>query len=578
MFAHLFSAAFFSMLLFPWYSMITGFIRTRPVRFVMVFGIALCCAFPLILHGQNDIVKHWVQFTDKNETPFSLLKPGEFVSPAAIERRWKTGSPFSTTDLPVDPAYLEQIKQLGATVLYTSRWFNSAVIMADQSIIKLVSELPFVADTEGVSFDKQPRIRFRQRTRQPDFSKNFVLTPGYHGYGYNQLAMHNGHIMHQWGFKGRGVRIGVFDGGFTNVDISPFFSHLRDSGRLIAGRDFVDLDDYPYLKSDHGSKVMSTMAAYVPYFMVGVAPMSTFFPFRTEDVDSETRIEEDNWVAALEMADSMGLDIVNSSLGYNTFDIRSQNYTYDDMNGMVSRSSIAAGMAAGRGFIVTVSAGNAGDGRWKYITAPADGFDILSVAAVDSDSSRARFSSLGPSADGRTKPNVAARGFMTTVAGIYGYNLEAAFGTSFAAPIVSGLAALLVEAFPDKSPLEIMDALKRSSHFNSTPDDELGYGIPNLLYAFKVLSNVSHFPADDTFAAARHHAHATVSWYWKTGGAAGEIRWYGKHGQMLYNYSYPSHDSTWLSLSTEAVPMDASMVTITDHHGESRNYYIRYHY
>jgi hypothetical protein len=360
------------------------------------------------MSGQS-LNKYWVQFTDKDDTPFSVLQPQEFLSPRAIDRRRKQGISIDFNDLPVTPKYVNTIKSLGGEVYLTSKWFNAVTVyIKDESMLQKIKTLPFVRKVEATGRYKKPRPMRKKKNRDRNY--NYPQINKYYGYGWNQISMLNGHLLHDIGYRGDGMLIAVLDGGFVNLDISPFFDSLRINHRLLKSRDFVDNDQWAYEASNHGFNVASTITSNLPGLLVGTSPDATMICLRTEEVGSELRIEEDNWVAAAEFADSIGADVINSSLGYTSFNKDYMNYSYQDMNGNKARISQGADIAASKGILVVNAAGNEGNGIWRYIGAPADADSVMTVGGVDRRGVKANFSSFGPTRDGRIKPNVSARG------------------------------------------------------------------------------------------------------------------------------------------------------------------------
>jgi subtilisin family serine protease len=283
--------------------------------------------------------------------------------------------------------------------------------------------------------------------------------------------------------------IAVLDGGFFQLDIIPFYDSLRNRNGFIATKDFVEGDSVATEASMHGTQVLSTMAAYMPGVLVGTAPGANYICVKTEDVRGENLIEVCNWVAGLEYADSLGADLVNSSLGYNTFDDKSSSYTYEQMDGISTLSSIAADIAFAKGMIVVTSVGNEGHHKWKYLDSPADAINIIAVGAVDSNNERTYFSSIGPTADGRIKPEISALGLGVQAASVRSLQTTRENGTSLSAPIITGLIACLWQAYPDKSNKEIIEAVLKSASQYDDPDNELGYGIPDFQKALELLKN-----------------------------------------------------------------------------------------
>lgn len=433
------------------------------------------------------LTKHWIQFTDKNDSPYSIDKPEAYLSERAIERRKRYNIKIDKNDLPVNPSYLNEVRKLGGVVYTTSKWFNAVTVFAPDDVLKKIIKLPFVKGAEAVGRYSKPRPK-RSRAKTRDNGVKYEQYNEHYGYGDNQIKMLNGDLLHNMGYDGDKMMVAVLDGGFSNVDIMPFFDTLRASNRLLDGWDMVDNDSYVYESSSHGTQVLSTMGANLPGLLVGTAPGATYICIKTEDVRSELRIEEDNWVAGAEYADSLGVDVINSSLGYTSFNIKSMSHSYEDMNGKTSRATIGADIAASKGMLIVVSAGNEGGGKWKYMGAPADGNDVFAIGGVDRNEKRASFSSQGPTFDGRIKPNVMARGQQSVVASLYSYEVDSANGTSFASPILAGMVTSLWQAFPEKTNIEIMRAIEKSSDNYNTPDGKMGYGLPDFYRAYRILS------------------------------------------------------------------------------------------
>ena len=413
-------------------------------------------------------------------------KPEAFLSARSAARREKWNIPITEQDFPPNPRYLDALQEQGATIHHRSRWLNAATILISEENVVEIASLPFVKKVEYVGFPYKESER-RKPNIKIDSLRSKQLDGQYYGYGTRQIQWLNGDTLHQLGYTGSGIWLAVLDGGFIGVEESPFFDSLQAEGRLLLSRDFVDGDQEVYESSTHGTRVLSTMGANVPGVMVGTAPGATYACIKTEDTRGEYRIEECHWVAGLEYADSLGADVVNSSLGYTTFNDREMNYNFDNLDGKSSVASLAADIAFKKGMIVVTSAGNEGTSTWKHIGIPADARLALSVGAIDFSGERASFSSLGPTADGRIKPDVAAPGAWVTVADPFAFQASIASGTSFASPILAGLVACLWEAFPGKTNEEIVEAIKRSASQAGLPDVELGYGIPNFGKAYRLL-------------------------------------------------------------------------------------------
>ena len=299
--------------------------------------------------------------------------------------------------------------------------------------------------------------------------------------------------LHKLGYTGKGMRIGILDSGFKDLDSTEAFGSLWDNGQILDYWNFHENDDSVFDKGSHGTWVLSTIAADLPGQMIGTAPDASFYLYRTEVGEFERLVEEEYWVLAAERADSLGVDVINTSLGYYTFDSADAafDHSYEQMDGNTTLITRAADVAASRGILVVVSAGNQGDNTWKYIGAPADGDSVLAIGAVDSETVRSNFSSFGPSFDGDVKPNVAAQGSATWLLSTSG-NTAQGYGTSFSSPLIAGAAACLWQAFPEKGNMEIFQAIQRSGHQSLLPDDRLGFGIPNFGAAYKLLAGPPH--------------------------------------------------------------------------------------
>ena len=432
-----------------------------------------------------------INFTDKKNTPYSLDNPQQFLTQRAIERRKKYNITYDETDLPVNPAYIDSLKKLGLKTGNVSKWFNAiSVYTTDSLLIDTLDKLSFV---KSVGVKKTKRSKIKEKLPDIDKIKSEISldfdTTGYKYYGtaFRQIEMLNAHYLHKEGFKGQGMLVAILDAGFYKVNELPVFDSIRNNHQIKGVYDFVDNDTMVYDASSHGMMVLSTIAANIPGEFVGTAPEADFLLLRTEQTASEYIIEEFNWVVAAEYADSLGADIINTSLGYNTFDDTLQNHKYADMDGNTAIISIAADLAAKKGILVVSSAGNEGFSQWKYITAPADGDSVLTVGAVSEDESIAFFSSRGPTSDGRIKPDVCAQGMPAVVSSTSG-EVSYSNGTSFSAPILTGALTCLWQAHSDLNNIQIIEAIKRSADRYNKPDTVFGYGIPDF-YAAHIYLN-----------------------------------------------------------------------------------------
>lgn len=428
-----------------------------------------------VTSGFGQVNRYMVFFKDKEGTPFSITQPSQFLSEKAIERRVKQAVAITEQDLPINPGYAQGVSMTGAKVFFSTRWMNGVLIQCDASLVPSVLSLPFVSHAEFVA--PQQRLinggRKKGLFRRKD-DKNGVRTQ-------TQLQMLGIPQMHADGFRGEGITIAFLDGGFIGVNTTAPFQQVFSEGRYddIVSHDFVRNTDNVFQYDDHGTQVFSVVAANVADDFTGGAYNANFQLFVTEDASSEYRIEEYNWLFAAERADSAGVDIISSSLGYYDFDMSSMNYSTAQMDGKTAIVTRAAQWAADRGIIVVTSAGNEGNiALWRIITAPADGVDVVAVANVNPQGAASSSSSRGPSSDGRIKPDLAALGSGVTVIQDNGA-IGTASGTSLAAPLITSLIAGVWQKFPEFSAKEIVAALKKTASRSGNPDNTVGYGIPN---------------------------------------------------------------------------------------------------
>ncbi len=409
--------------------------------------------------------KYWVKFLpSQNNSPYSSIQnPEEFLTQKAIERRINQGISIVENDLPVNPSYIQAVANTGATLLNVSKWFNSVTVFTeDPAVIVAINALTFVSSVDNIinstieqeqnfikSFFKNETV-----TELPveNTLKGISSGKSYsYGSAFNQIEMLNGIALHELGFDGAGMTIAVLDAGFTNVDILAAFDSLWINNQILGYKDFADpLNPDIFGSHSHGTNVLSTMGANLPGEMVGTAPKANFWLLRSEYAPTEFIIEELNWASAAEFADSVGVDIINSSLGYNTFNEPTYNHTYQDLDGNTAPATMAADLAASKGILVVNSAGNEGNNSWMYVNAPADGDSVFSIGAVDASGNYASFSSIGPTYDGRIRPNVVAQGQSSAIISSFSGNVVTGSGTSFSSPITAGMVACLWQAHPDK--------------------------------------------------------------------------------------------------------------------------------
>jgi len=437
-----------------------------------------------------NLSKWWRQFTDKNNSPYCTCRPAEFLSARALDRRARAGIAVVENDLPVNPAYVKALVVSGVRIHSTSRWLNSATIIADSSDAGRLTSLPFVKTVRYLG----PDIRVKNPPNQPPGKRRGApeipsLPEGQSVYGYASLqnSLLGVPFVHATGNRGDGIWIAVLDGGFTNADILPFFDSVAMQGRLHQGWDFVERDGAVYESAAHGTSVLSVMAADLPGYFVGAAPEATYFLVKTEDTGGEFPVEETNWVAGAEWADSIGADMINASLGYTTFNDTTLSYRFSNLDGSSTLGSRGAAIAASKGMLVLNSAGNSGEDAWKYLGVPADAPGVIAVGAVQHDGSRSGFSSVGPTADGRIKPDLVAPGEMVVVAGSTGTELGLSNGTSLASPMLAGALASLWSGYPEKTAEEIVGSVFHYADQAGQPDNLRGFGLPDMAVSWLAL-------------------------------------------------------------------------------------------
>ena len=430
--------------------------------------------------------RYRLTLTDKAGSPFSLRHPEQFLSAKSLERRARMGISVDHHDLPVSPAYLEQIRHTGARIFNCSKWNNTVQVETHDSLLEQkLRELPFVTHVLKVyvspEFMDAPS---RHNRREELVADTTFCKDDYYGKAQQQVEQLHLPSLHDKGFRGGGMTIAILDGGFYNADIIEAFKQTK----ILGTRNFARPDSNIFEEHAHGMMVLSCIAPDMPNILVGTAPEASFYLLQSEDTWQEYRGEEDNWCAALEYADSLGVDIVTSSLGYTHFDTPEATLQYDWLDGQHELNSRSASLAASRGILLLNSAGNEGDETWKKIGFPADAHNILAVGAVDEHGVNTRFSSIGFTADHRVKPDAMARGGSAALLATDG-TVSHANGTSFACPILAGAVACLYQAFPQKRPVEIIDAIHRSGSAYDKPNEVFGYGIPDMEKAYQILQD-----------------------------------------------------------------------------------------
>ncbi|OIN57448.1 S8 family peptidase [Arsenicibacter rosenii] len=458
------------------------------------------CLFSVAASAQTTVSrKYLVLLKDKANSPYAVSRPQEFLSQRAIDRRTRQGIAVVERDLPVNPSYVAQLKQAGATVRYTSRWMNAALVEATDAVLTRVLSLSFV---KGLEFNRSlagaqpltadPNARMAVTSTVQQRKMGTAGNALAYGLSRTQLTQIGIDKMHAQGYRGEGMLIALLDAGFRNANRVPFLTKLFSDNRVVATKDFVENELNVYDDDAHGLNVLSILAATSDSLLYGAAFNASYVLIETEDVRYETQIEEANWLLGAEFADSTGADVLSSSLGYTQFDDYSTSYTYAQLNGKTALSTRAAQIASETGMVIVVSAGNEGNDPWRYISAPSDAAGVLAIGAVDAYGVRAAFSSFGPSADGRVKPDVAAFG-LGTIIGLPTGVIGAGSGTSYSGPLVAGLVAGFWQANPTLKATDVVRLIRESGSRYTTPDASLGYGIPNFSRATLLALPVDRF-------------------------------------------------------------------------------------
>ena len=430
--------------------------------------------------AQQDTLKYRISLKDKAATEYSLKKPEKYLSAKAIERRRKQNLPIDSTDLPVCRKYIDEIRKQGVKIVVTGKWDNFVTVSCnDTTLIDRIAALPFVLSTEKVWISPGAGKPSMATERDSVLNQPTIHPDSIYGRAITQIQMSNGDKLHEAGFKGQGMTIAVIDAGFHNVDKITAMQNIR----ILGTKDFVNQQADIFAESSHGMSVLSCIGMNRPDIMTGTAPEASFWLLRSEDEYSEHLVEQDYWSAAVEFADSVGVDVINTSLGYYSFDDKSKNYKYRDLDGRHALMSRQASHIADKGMILVCSAGNSGAGSWKKITPPVDADNVLTVGAIDKRAVLATFSSVGNTADHRVKPDVVAVGVGSDVIRTDG-NQGRANGTSFSSPIMCGMVTCLWQACPTLTAKEVIELVRRSGDRAGFPDNIYGYGVPDMWKAY----------------------------------------------------------------------------------------------
>lgn len=446
----------------------------KNIRLILV----LCCITCQLLASESYCFR--VYLKDKGDTGYSVERPESYLSGYAIERRIKNKIAITASDLPIAPSYLDTLAAVGAEPILESKWQATVVVASKDSTMGDRLKKLSIVDSVKWIWKGTRMTPAEEKGCEGKFSPQDAPLNDRYGYARNQIKMLNGIKLHEAGFQGEGMRVAVIDAGFLNVDRISVF----DSMKLLGTHNVVFPGKSVYKEDDHGTKVLSCLAADAPGIMVGTAPKASYLLIKSEDSESEYPIEEDYWAAAVEYADSVGVDVITSSLGYFAYDVDELSYDQSALDGNTALISRAARMAAGKGILMFCSAGNEGNGYWEKITFPSDAPDILTIGAITDNKKKSVFSSTGFTADYRIKPDLVALGSGSCVIDPTG-NIRYANGTSFATPILAGMGICLWQALPWLSNKEMIELLHQTASQYKQPDAELGYGIPDVFKAYK---------------------------------------------------------------------------------------------
>jgi len=447
----------------------------------------------------------WYFFTDKEGTEYTVDQPEEFLSQRSIDRRGWQSLAVDETDLPVSNVYVEDLEALGLEILYTSKWLNGVLVKSgNTAMLDTLDRLPFLSNKRWIPDPDNTYIPAKPGGER--FPGPLETDASYsYGYSHGQITQLNLNRLHDMGYTGNGVLLTVLDAGFVALPDLPAFQTPLANNQIVQTRNFVSGGENVYLDHSHGTNVSSIIFGNLPGQLIGTAPDVRVLLALTENGYSETRIEEYSWIAGAEWADSLGADVLNTSLGYTTFDDPATNYTYEDLDGNTAHISIANGMTAAKGIVSVTSAGNEGSNDWYYISAPADAENILAVGAVDTTGLLGTFSSRGPTSDHRIKPDVCATGKSTVVQSTDG-TIRYGSGTSFSSPMIAGATAVLWQSHPEWTAKEIIHEIVRSGDRYMNPDIDYGFGIPDFYSAMtQIVEDVVVYEEIKVYPNPFHH-------------------------------------------------------------------------
>ncbi|MCQ2332556.1 MAG: S8 family serine peptidase [Paludibacteraceae bacterium] len=457
-------------------------------RFISI-SIIIIAGF---LAGAKNPAMYFIYLSDKADNGYDLAHPEMFLSQRALDRRARLGIQVDSTDMPVTKAYINQVTATGAQLFHSSRWMNGLLIWADNEQINVVKNLNCVDSVDMIRPSSAGKFNIKSKVKKE--KTNDSETSQWD----DQNRQINVQKLHQTGFRGQGILTAVIDCGYIGVDQTSGFDSLRRRNGITDTYDFIRKSNNVYDYHSHGTSVLSTMAYIVPNEFTGSAPDADYCLYITENNNEEYLYESDLWILAAERADSIGADVITSSLGYFYTDDEDPRFVYANMNGTFFRASLAAQMSSQKGILTLIAAGNEGNNDWRYIGTPADAKDILTVGGVDMYDEHSSFSSYGPSADGRIKPDICARATQTTVSDCYSGELKASNGTSFATPVAAGMVTSLLSALPNIDTETLRNVICSTASQCDKPNDSLGYGIPDAWKVYSMLKDVQE--TDETTA------------------------------------------------------------------------------
>lgn len=503
----------------------------------------LCSALILFsalqLHGQQFNYFYRIYFKDKGQNPASITA-SDLLSQRSIQRREKSGIiTIDFRDLPVSQEYINTISAMGLSLHCTSKWMNTALFKSPSSVnVSSLLSLQFINEVKLV---KTPGIKGINRKTEPEADQNSKTSHD------RPVGMLNGYTLHYSGFTGDSILIAVLDGGFFNVDVITSLSHLRARKGIIATYDFVLKRSNVYNSSSHGTAVLSILAGEIPELISGSAPDADFILLKTEDVNTEFPCEEDFWAAGAEYADSAGADIISSSLGYYSFDDPAMDYKHEDLNGNTAFITKVADIAASKGILVVNSAGNERNNVWKKIIFPSDGDSVLAVGAVNEKNIISEFSSSGPASDGRVKPDNVAMGVDVPIQTAAAY-VSRGSGTSFSCPVLSGMAACLLQAVPQSTNMDVIEALQRSGDRLNNPDSLYGFGLPDMTKALAFLQD-KYVPVPDADAMIiPNPTTGTFDLIFHDSQGPATVEIYNLSGKLIYSMYLPYHSGRIMNI------------------------------